>query len=210
MIKKFRGSKIALSVAEGKLYDETTTFNEQNIKEYLAEVEEYIKCLLTVMANQFGVKCPILVPLGLDELPKKIEPPVFPREHMLNTDDDEEPNEVTLNDMLNKTKFDSMMMEILGRRKETSKIMDEESKVLESERQKPVEKKEEEKKEEKKREREKRGGKKGSLIKQMAGVHMVDDMAMLISDDEEKEVKDEAKVEEPEETGEAKDEVKKE
>lgn len=169
-------------MAEGKLYDETTTFNEQNIKEYLAEVEEYIKCLLTVMASQFGIKCPILVPLGLDELPKRIEPPVFPREHMLNTDEDEEPDEATLNDMLDKTKFDSMMMEILGKHRETSKVMDEESKVMESERQKAD---------------EKNGGEE-NLVKALAGEELVDDMAKIVSDDEREEANGEVKAEEAE------------
>lgn len=198
MIKKFRSSKIALSVAEGKLYDETTTFNEQNIKEYLAEVEEYIKCLLTIMANQFGVKYPILMPLGLEELPKKIEPPVLPREHF--NDEEEQPDEETLNDMLDKTKFDSMMMEIRDRQRgklpeeEESKAM-EDDKVRMSEERAPAE--------EKKNESE-------DLVKGMAGEHMLDEMAAMDSGDEreEGEAKDEAKDENKEE--EPKDEVNKE
>lgn len=148
MIKKFRESKIALSVAEGKLYDETTSFNEQNINEYLAEVEEYIKCLLTVMANQFGIKCPILMSLGLDELPRKIEPAVFPKDNAINTEDDKEPDEETLNNMLDRSKFNSMMMEIMEKHRETSKALEDESKAQEDENQEQEDQYQEDKKDE--------------------------------------------------------------
>ena len=123
MINKFKASKIALSVAEDKIYDETTAFNEQNINGYLAEVEEYIKCLLASMAKQFGFEHPMLVALGLEDLPKKIEPPAFQKENMVDTEDEEEPDDATLNDMLDKNKFDSMMTGIMEKRKEASKSM---------------------------------------------------------------------------------------
>ena len=136
MIDKFKGSSIALSVAEDKIYDETTTFNDQNINGYLAEVEEYIKCLLVLMATKFGFEHPMLTALGLEDLPKKIEPPVFPKEMLADTEEEEEPNDETLNNMLDKTKFNAMMSDILGKRKEASKSMlqasMEESKVDES------------------------------------------------------------------------------
>ncbi len=123
MIQKFRTSKIGLSVAEGKIYDETTTFNEQNINEYLAEVEEYIKCLLAFVGKQLGFEHPMLAALGLDDLPRKIEPPVFPKEGLLASDEEEEPDDATLNDMLDKGKFDRMMVDLLEKRKEASKSM---------------------------------------------------------------------------------------
>ena len=126
MIKKFRSSKITLSVAEGKLYDETTNFTEQNVDKYLAEVEEYIKCLLTVIGEHFEIKCPILMSLGLNELPPKIEAPVFVKDPLLPTD--EEPDNDTLNDMLDKTKYNSMMRELLDKHNETSKMLIEETK----------------------------------------------------------------------------------
>lgn len=180
MIKKFRSSKITLSVAEGKLYDETTTFNEQNIKEYLAEVEEYVKCLLTVMANEFGIKNPILVPLGLDDLPKKIEPPVLPRDVPVHTEDNEEVDDETLNDMLDRTKFDSKIMEIYGKHREESKVADDDKMKVMSE---------------SGRMREEKKDEDVDLIKGMAGGHMVDDMADMLSDEEKEDAKDEAKEE---------------
>ena len=122
MIQKFKQSSISLSVAEDKIYDDTTTFNEQNINEYLAEVEEYIKCMLAVMAKELGYEHPMLLALGLEELPKKIEPPVFPKEPLVDEEEDEEePDDATLNDMLDKSKFDVMMMERMEKIKEISK-----------------------------------------------------------------------------------------
>jgi len=122
MIQKFKLSSIALSVAEDKIYDETTTFNEQNINEYLAEVEEYIKCMLAVMSKELGYEHPMLMALGLEELPKKIEPPVFPKEPLVDEEEDEEePDDVTLNNMLDKSKFDVMMVERMEKIKEITK-----------------------------------------------------------------------------------------
>jgi hypothetical protein len=124
MISKFKGSSITLSVAEDKIYDETTTFNEQNINEYLAEVEEYIKCLLAMMAKQFGHEHPILIALGLDDLPSKAaDTQTVPKELLNGSDDDEEPDDGTLADMLDKTKFDTMMGDLLEKRKEASRSM---------------------------------------------------------------------------------------
>lgn len=194
MVRRFGSSKISLSIAESKLYDDTTAFNEQNVMEYLAEVEEYIKCLITVMANQFGVKCPILILLGLDELPKKIEPSVFPKDHILNNMDgeDEEVNEEMLNNMLNKTKFDSMMKDVLEKRREESKVPEEEIKATEvnnmNGNRRAIESKEED------------------LIKDMAGEHMVDEVENMVLEEENKE--EEPEPEAQKETN--NDEVKKE
>lgn len=147
MIQKFKSSKIALSVAEDKIYDETTTFNEQNINGYLAEVEEYIKCLLALMAKSFGSEHPMLAALGLEDLPKKLEPAQIPKDTLLDSEDEEEPDDATLNDMLDKNKFDQMIFGIMEKRKEASKSMMmnsqlEESKMDEKkEKPKPVEEK---------------------------------------------------------------------
>lgn len=195
MIKKFRCSKIALSVAEGKLYDETTTFNEQNIKEYLAEVEEYIKCLLTIMANQFGVKYPILMPLGLEELPKKIEPPILPREQL--NEDEDLPDEETLNDMLDKTKFDSMMMEIHDRQR---------GKLPEEEEHKAMEDDKVRMSEERKSAEDKKNEEHEDLVKGLAGEHMADDIIAMNSGDE----REEGEAKEENNEGEPKEEVNKE
>ncbi len=118
MIAKFKTTSILLSVAEDKIYDETTTFNEQNINEYLAEVEEYIKCLLTLMAKQLNFPHPILQALGLKDLPKKIEAAVIPKnDYEKLVDQDEDPDDATLNDMLDQTKFDSMVAKYMEDKK---------------------------------------------------------------------------------------------
>lgn len=50
MIKLFANSKFYLSVANSMSYDEETQFNESNITQYLAELEEYISSLITYVA----------------------------------------------------------------------------------------------------------------------------------------------------------------
>ena len=50
MIRKFKKSKFDLAVANPMTYDENTVFNENNIVQYLAEVEEYISSLITYVA----------------------------------------------------------------------------------------------------------------------------------------------------------------
>jgi hypothetical protein len=134
MIKKFKESSISLSVAEDKIYDETTTFNEQNINEYLSEVEEYIKCLLTVMAKEFGFEHPLLIALGLKDLPaKEIKSEPINKDLLTECEEvDEEPDDATLNDMLDRTKFDTMVTELLEKRKEhNSRSVAEESNIQE-------------------------------------------------------------------------------
>lgn len=123
MIQDFKSSSIALSVAEDKIYDETTSFNEQNINGYLAEVEEYIKCLLTMMGKNYQFEHPMLTSLGLDELPSKIEPPSIPKDVPGDGEDDEELDDQTLNDMLDRGKFEKMMVGIMEKRNEASKSM---------------------------------------------------------------------------------------
>lgn len=118
LISKFRESSIGLSVAGGKIYDETTTFNEQNINEYLAEVEEYIKCLLTMTAKSLGEEHPMLSALGLNELPKKIDPPVLTKDPIFAEEDEEEPSDAILNDMLDNTKFSVMISSLYAKKKD--------------------------------------------------------------------------------------------
>lgn len=50
MIKLFKQSKFYLSVASNMTYDENTMFNENNVINYLAELEEYISSLITYVA----------------------------------------------------------------------------------------------------------------------------------------------------------------
>ena len=50
MVKLFKKSKFYLSVANSMPYDENTVFNENNVIQYLAELEEYISSLITYVA----------------------------------------------------------------------------------------------------------------------------------------------------------------
>jgi hypothetical protein len=50
MVKLFQQSKFSLAVAMSAGYDENTTFTENNIVTYLAELEEYISSLITYVA----------------------------------------------------------------------------------------------------------------------------------------------------------------
>lgn len=50
MIMEFRNSNFFLSVAQSMNYDETTQFNENNVTQYLSELEEYISLLITFLA----------------------------------------------------------------------------------------------------------------------------------------------------------------
>jgi len=50
MVDFFKRSRFFLSVAQKMSYDEGFTFNESNIVQYLAELEEYISSLITYTA----------------------------------------------------------------------------------------------------------------------------------------------------------------
>jgi hypothetical protein len=50
MVESFKKSRFFLSVAQKMSYDEGFTFNESNIVQYLAELEEYIASLITYSA----------------------------------------------------------------------------------------------------------------------------------------------------------------
>jgi type III secretory pathway component EscR len=47
MVEAFRLSHFFLSVAQNMQYDEDTTFNENNVVQHLAELEEYISLFIT-------------------------------------------------------------------------------------------------------------------------------------------------------------------
>lgn len=50
MVDLFKKSKFFLSVAQKMSYDEGFVFNETNIIQYLAELEEYLSSLVTYSA----------------------------------------------------------------------------------------------------------------------------------------------------------------
>ena len=50
MVEMFKKSKFFLAVAQKMNYEDGFTFNESNIVQYLAELEEYISSLITYSA----------------------------------------------------------------------------------------------------------------------------------------------------------------
>lgn len=54
LVKKFQDAKFATKVGTKMQYNKETTFNENNITIYLAELEEYFATLIAYLANQKG------------------------------------------------------------------------------------------------------------------------------------------------------------
>ena len=52
MIREFQKTKFFLSVAPKQFYEAGFTFNESNIIQYLAELEEYVAILITYLATK--------------------------------------------------------------------------------------------------------------------------------------------------------------
>lgn len=52
MVKGFKTSKFFLSVAQNMNYDEETVFTDQNVTQFLGELEEYISSLITYTAHK--------------------------------------------------------------------------------------------------------------------------------------------------------------
>ena len=71
MIKLFANSKFYLSVANSMSYDEETQFNESNITQYLAELEEYISSLITYVAFKKDDPNAAISSVPLDKLNQK-------------------------------------------------------------------------------------------------------------------------------------------
>jgi hypothetical protein len=52
MVQLFQHAKFAANVSTIQVYDSDTQFNENNVSAYLAELEEYISSLITLVAHQ--------------------------------------------------------------------------------------------------------------------------------------------------------------
>lgn len=52
MVELFKQSRFMLSVAHNMTYDEGTVFNDKNVTQFLAELEEYISSLITYTAHK--------------------------------------------------------------------------------------------------------------------------------------------------------------
>lgn len=93
LVKQFGAAKFATKVGNKMQYNEETTFNENNITMYLAELEEYFATLIAYLANQRGDQNAAISYIPLDQLNEK----VFDKKEMqiqvpyeANTQDDEE------------------------------------------------------------------------------------------------------------------------
>lgn len=71
MIRTFKQSKFCLAVANKMPYDENTQFNENNIIQYLAELEEYISSLITYVAVKHEDPNAAISSVPLDKLNQK-------------------------------------------------------------------------------------------------------------------------------------------
>jgi len=54
LVKQFQLAKFSTKVGQKMQYNDETTFNENNITMYLAELEEYFATLIAYLANQKG------------------------------------------------------------------------------------------------------------------------------------------------------------
>lgn len=71
MVRLFIKAKFSSNVASKQSYDEETQFNEQNIRVYLAELEEYISNLITMMAYKKDDPNAAISSVPLESLKKK-------------------------------------------------------------------------------------------------------------------------------------------
>jgi hypothetical protein len=69
MVSLFKQSKFNLSVATNMNYDENTSFNENNVIPYLAELEEYISALITFVAYKRDDPNAAISSVPLEKLP---------------------------------------------------------------------------------------------------------------------------------------------
>lgn len=74
MVQMFLKAKFQSNVSMRQSYDEDTQFNEQNIRNYLAELEEYISNLITIIAYERDDPNAAISSVPLEKLtPKEFE-----------------------------------------------------------------------------------------------------------------------------------------
>jgi len=71
MIGLFNKSKFNLAVASHMSYEDNTSFNENNVIPYLAELEEYISALITYVAYKRDDPNAAISSVPLEKLPQK-------------------------------------------------------------------------------------------------------------------------------------------
>jgi len=72
LVEKFQEAKFATKVGNKMQYNDQTTFNENNITLYLAELEEYFATLIAYLANQRGDQNAAISYIPLDQLNEKV------------------------------------------------------------------------------------------------------------------------------------------
>jgi len=71
MVEKFESSHFMLAVANHMQYDEDTVFNENNVTLFLSELEEYISCFITFLAQREKNPDAPISALSLDNMANK-------------------------------------------------------------------------------------------------------------------------------------------
>jgi len=72
LVKQFQLAKFSTKVGQKMQYNDETTFNENNITMYLAELEEYFATLIAYLANQKGDNNAAISSVPLEQLNEKI------------------------------------------------------------------------------------------------------------------------------------------
>jgi len=115
MCENFKKSHFFLSVATNAQYDEDTTFNENNVITYLAELEEYISLFITYLAYKQENPDAAISSLSLEKMAvkefenpePKIEPPNTNDFGAMN-DDMETEDEITVDPKQLYKRFEDM------------------------------------------------------------------------------------------------------
>jgi hypothetical protein len=71
MCEHFKDSKFFLSVAQNMQYDDDTNFNETNVTQFLAELEEYVSLFITYLAYKNENPDAAIASLSLDTMKAK-------------------------------------------------------------------------------------------------------------------------------------------
>ena len=71
MVMMYQKAKFSANVSNKNSYDETTQFNEQNVTNYLSELEEYISSLITLLAYKKDDPNAAISSIPLEQLNQK-------------------------------------------------------------------------------------------------------------------------------------------
>jgi hypothetical protein len=68
MVGNFQDSEFSLSVSSPMQYHEDVPFNENNVTQYLSELEEYVSSFITFLASRSKQPYPSIQALPLDTM----------------------------------------------------------------------------------------------------------------------------------------------